>query len=158
MLTSREYWRSLAVESGPGTILLVVLTSWRTVASDLGMEAADLLSGMFDVTCGLAAETTELRARVSTTVYSAFWSGAESHTSSERAAEKLRNLLPLTLSWRNNRAEVAAKWTEVHWAANSHLGTVYDQARVQLDELLARQPAASWYPALTETWQEALGL
>lgn len=154
MLTPTEFWRAVDACDGPGTLGLVLLTSWRTVADRTGMEGADLQSGVFDVVCELAAADTSLRSRVATTVYAMYLAPDRSRSEVDEAVNRW---LPMTVQWRNASIRVEA---ETVWVARDDReggSGLYERARLGLEAVLVRQAEVERYPHLSISWDEARG-
>ena len=155
MMTPRDFWLALDEHKGPGTLLLVVLTSWKRVADASGMDAVDILTSVFTGLCNTATTTAMLRSLVSTTVYAAYWGPLGSEA---RSIQWLDRWLPMTI----HAADLAIPVRDVRVSVARRLGesgrSCYRSGQGSIETALTSVPENERYPALSVTWEEASGL
>jgi hypothetical protein len=149
-----EFWRRVGEQTGPGVLVLVLLESWKRVADEIGMEAIDMASAVFDALCELASAGANAQARLTTTVFGAYWSalGAD-----ETAAERLARWLPLTIISPGKSIPIECRWIAVARDAAQTGKDLYVAGQADLERLVAGLPPSERYPAMPRTWEELMG-
>jgi hypothetical protein len=154
MIQPHEFWRRVGERTGPGVLVLVLLESWKRVADEIGMDAIDMASAVFDALCELASAGADAQARLTTTVFGAYWStlGAD-----ETAAERLTQWLPLTIISPGTSIPVECRWIAVARGAAQTGRDLYLAGQADLERLVAGLPPSERYPPMPRTWEELMG-
>jgi hypothetical protein len=152
MISSTRFWRALDEHHGPGTVLLGLLVSWRTVADQFGMDATDLVSGILDVIAGLAMPSAQVSARLSTTVIGGYWPEPQSHLS---AIQWFERWIPIDLEAREMNIPINIILAPLAREAGETGRSLYGRAQTELDRIMRTLPEKERYPALSIGWDEA---
>jgi hypothetical protein len=154
MMQPQKFWRRVGEQTGPGVLVLVLLESWKRVADEIGMEAVDMASAVFDALCEFASAGADAQARLTTTVFGAYWSalGAD-----KTAAERLAQWLPLTIIAPGTSIPIECRWIAVVRNAAQTGSELYLAGQADLERLVAGLPPNERYPAMPRTWEESMG-
>ena len=154
MSRSATFWNHVNEHRGPGVLLLSVLTSWKKVADTVGMDAVDVMSGLFDVVTGLATPTTQVTARLSTTVFGAYWPelGAEAN-----AIRWLARWLPMNIEAPTCTLRLEVLTCALTREAGEAGRICYLRAQTAVDDAVSFLPLEERYPGLPLTWDQVTG-
>jgi hypothetical protein len=155
-LDSTHFWQEVDDHSGDGTLVLFLFTTWKHVADYGGHQAIDILSGLFDVVCGLVSETATYKSPLSTTAYGAYWV----HLGSEPATvDDLKLPFPITVSWATPQLTFTLECaTSIIKRPRGESGEkLYRRAQEKLDQQVAQLPLDQHYGALPLSWPETSG-
>lgn len=149
----REFWRELQVADRTGTLILVLLTSWRTVADTLGMAGADVASALFRGLCGVATERASSQSSLALNLFGAFCIDEEV----EAVTHSMDRWLPMRVSCTAGNFDIESKALIVRHQPSEAGKQTYNNAQAALLVATSEMPEGQRYPALNLSWEECLG-
>jgi hypothetical protein len=153
MTEAQRFWQQIDDNQRDGVLLVILFKTWKRIADAFGMEAVDIGTSVFEGICRLATEGAGAQARLSMTVFGAYWSGIGSH---EKAADFLARWLPIHLSSPDTDLSVECDWRVL----DRHLGQtareLYGLAQLELESLVETLHEEERYPALPDSWDEVV--
>jgi hypothetical protein len=170
---SPGFWRAVADDDGPGSLLLVLLESWKVVGDNFGILAVDLIGGMFETVCRITMRGSSASARLSTRLYAGYWAddeaaasslGAEPaataafHPSALHATGVLAGVLPLELRMRAPfHLPVECWWMTLSRSGAEPGAELYRRAQQVLQARWQSGPDAHLpaYRELATSWESA---
>jgi hypothetical protein len=151
MMLSRRFWQQIDADQGDGVLLAVLFKSWRRVADELGMDAIDIGSSVFEALCRLATDGAEAQARLSMTVFAAYWPAAAAQ---QKAMDFLGRWLPIDVASHGRTIHVECDWRAITRFAGEAGPDLYGRTQRELASLVDRLPEQERYPALPRSWDE----
>jgi hypothetical protein len=148
LLTRREFWGR--IESGEArTLMVILLRSWRKIATGHGEEAIDIAENMFLNLCRFATSDADLHARLSVSVFAACWAGAAASRHSE---EVLGRWLPMQVTTPTATLPIDSVWFAFPVSPKDDAREIFDTVATTLDTLVKALPQDEQHDPLSGGW------
>jgi hypothetical protein len=151
MTEAQRFWQQVDADQRDGVLLVVLFKTWKRIADQLGMQAVDIGSSVFEAICRLATEGALAGARISTTVFAAYWPYAGSQ---EKATDFLARWLPIDVSSAEAAISVECDWRVLDRPQGEIGRELYGRTRLEVGALVEALPEQERYPALPMSWDE----
>jgi hypothetical protein len=136
LLEPGEFWRRID-RLDSGVLLVAFLQSWKRIGDSIGVEGVDLAGHTFDSLCRLAYRRADHQARLSMTVYAAYWSTA----GEERLAiDVLGRWLPMTIASKRLSMEIVAPWAVLERRPGETAHDLFRRVQAELDARVQALP------------------
>lgn len=137
-------------EQRTGALFVGFLESWKRVADQVGIEAVDIAENAFASLCRFATRNSDVQARLSTTVFAAYWSAIGEE---EEALAVLNRWLPMTISSRSGSIPIEGSWRVLERRGGESARDLVRRAELELDARVQRLPAEERHTPLFNGWE-----
>lgn len=152
--TPRDFWQRVDEERGPGVLLLMVFTTWKRIADNVGMDGVDVASTLFEAICEFATRSAQVSSMQGNSLFAAYW---EQSGGMAQAVDFAGRWLPLEIRAQNLGMSIEVAPLTVKRPADQPARATYQAAQAAVRQLNAELPADCRYPMLLQGWDEVSG-
>lgn len=153
LLEIRKFWTDVD-QSDVGVLFVAFWESWKNVGDHQGVQAVDIGEHVFASLCRFATRYADYQARLSPTVFAAYWvSGGE-----EKAAiEALERWLPMRISSDQASMTLEVAFMSVQRQSGERAEDLFRRMEKALAGRVDALPASDKHSGLYYTWSRVVG-